>query len=185
MTHTDTLKDQLAYVSGSFKKQLNGYDRAQVDSYIESLISAYWAACDEFTAKCVEYDGLFESFKELEAHRHEEPGAGVQITTLLDAEVLARNIIEDAYDDARRIVNDARDDARKIAGEAREDAQTIVEEAGDVIERLIVEMQRLLTPRGVRYAMQPNLSVLAPFGATKTGTQKLIELSGLDFTVRA
>jgi len=47
---------EIDYVGVNFMKQLNGYNRAQVDSYIESLAKAYELAYDEYYAKCDDYD---------------------------------------------------------------------------------------------------------------------------------
>jgi len=199
MTSTDTIKDPLAYAGISFRSKLNGYDKAQVDNYIENLNDAYGAAHDEYTAKCMEYDGLFESFKELEAREWRRPGADAATRTLLDTEILAFQITDNAQDDARRIIEDARieaqriiidaqDDARTIITDARDDARMIIAEADEAIEQMIDEMQQLLAPRGVKAGQQPNLSVLRPlhpFSTPHTVRQKRIELIELGIPVRA
>jgi len=201
MTNIDTIKDQLAYTGISFRSKLNGYDKAQVDNYIENLTDAYGAAHDEYAAKCVEYDGLFESFKELEleARERRHAGADAATRTLLDTEILAyqitdnaqddaRRIIEDAHIEAQRIVIDAQDDARTIITDARNDARMIMMEADETIGQMIDEIKQLLAPRSLQAGQQPNLSVLRPlhpFSTPHSVRKKRIELIELGIPVRA
>jgi len=88
----------------SFENQINGYDIAQVDAYIDYITEAYQAAYDEYNVKCDEYDQLMESFKMQEQSR---PGSEVISNTILKAKAVSEKIIADARAEAKIIITDA------------------------------------------------------------------------------
>ena len=102
----------------SFENQINGYDIAQVDTYIEYITKAYQAAYDEYKVKCNEYDQLLESLKKLLKREQSRPSPEVISNTILKAEVVSEEIIADARAEAEKIITDARAKAEKIAADA-------------------------------------------------------------------
>ena len=74
-----------------FKLEKDGYDKKQVDSYINGLSALYKAACDENKAlgKQRERDSI---------------NADIAVKTLINAELLAEKIIKDAQEAAAQIV---------------------------------------------------------------------------------
>ena len=150
LTMTDMTAQKTAV---SFGSQRDGYDREQVDQYISNLAEAYRAAYDEYQAVCAKYDGIMlEHRKILEEKEHTRPSADAIARTLVDTEVLARKILEDAAalgdkavaqakEEAKRIIDDAYVDAatvkiqtRKMVGDAAAQADELKEEARKLID---------------------------------------------------
>lgn len=91
-----------------FAEQENGYDKEQVDTYVERLSTAYQIAYDEYDAICEKYNTLIEEYEKLQSRRQYETKSNVTVKTLMNAEVLAQNIIDDANREARRVANNVR-----------------------------------------------------------------------------
>ena len=110
----------------TFAKQYNGYDREQVDRYIENIANAYRAAYNEYTEICAKHNSLLEEYKELSERLAERPESGksnVEIIakTLVDTEALAQKIVADAQTEADRIREQAQADSEKIKDAAYEE----------------------------------------------------------------
>ena len=105
-----------------FAEQTNGYDKAQVDDYIRRLTEAYQTAYNEYQAVCVKYNALLQENKKLETEKQFASSAGpipnktvkdseiadIIAKTLVDSEMLARKIVENANAEAERIVDQAK-----------------------------------------------------------------------------
>jgi len=124
-----------------FEKQFNGYDRGQVDRYVESLAKAYQKAYDEYKATCEKYDSLQEEFNVLRIKDEERPAADIIAKALVESEAIANKIISDANIEAEKIIETAQTDAKKIAGDAytekaalRIEAQKALDEAAEKVE---------------------------------------------------
>ena len=130
----ETTTNQNANIA--FEKQLNGYDREQVDSYIKNLSAAYQSAYEEYTAACEKFNALLDEHKSLQAREQSRPNADVIAKTLIDTETLARKIIEEANAEAAAAGAQARADAQKIIDEARCEAQKIIDDARDEAQRI-------------------------------------------------
>jgi cell division septum initiation protein DivIVA len=117
----------------AFPKQLNGYDRNEVDCYIQNLAGAYQTAYDEYHSVCAKYDDLLEKQHVIgEQHEQNELRSAVITKTLVDAETLAQKVIADAHAEADN-----------IKAEAQIAAQRIKEEA--YIEKAAAKMQAQIT----------------------------------------
>lgn len=90
-----------------FNEQKNGYDKAQVDNYINKITEAYQKAYEEYLATCEKYNNLMQDYKRLEANRQTESNAdaGIIAKTLIDSEKMAKKIIDNAHDEEARIVD--------------------------------------------------------------------------------
>jgi len=99
----------------TFQKQLNGYDKDEVDRYIAKLTGAYQTAYEEYTAICGKYNGLLSDYEKLcEKRDNGSQGVAVIAKTLIDTETLAQQIIADAQAEAGKLVSVARREAAQI-----------------------------------------------------------------------
>ena len=110
----------------AFMEEPNGYNKEQVISYIRKLSEAYQNTYEEYQGLSGKYESLAEEYGRLKAR--EQPGINAEVImkTLVNAEVLARKITDDARSEAKEAAQRIMDEAR--AG-AREAAQKIVDEA--------------------------------------------------------
>ena len=111
-----------------FTEQKNGYDKVQVDNYIHMLTEAYQKAYKEYLDICGKHNDLMQDYKKLETEREKQPGlnADVIAKTLLDSEKLAREIIDNAYNEESRIVARTKENleqAYRTVDQALNDAQ--------------------------------------------------------------
>ena len=95
--------DTTTKVSVSFERQMNGYDKEQVDRYISELSEAYQEAYDEYQYICEKYNEALE-----QKRAAEESGASDLIQkTLINAEILAEQLIKDAKTESDKIKTEA------------------------------------------------------------------------------
>jgi cell division septum initiation protein DivIVA len=87
-----------------FNEQRNGYDKNQVDSYINKLTEAYQMAYNEYLAVCDRYNELMVEYKKLESEKQAGKETSVMSKTLIDSEKLANEIINDAYNEKSKII---------------------------------------------------------------------------------
>lgn len=105
-----------------FSKHFNGYNKKEVDLYIEKLAQAYQTAYEEYTAVCAKYDRLLEDYNTLDEQREQSKlKAEILTKALVDTETLAQKIIADAYVEADRVKAEAQV-AEKAAQKIREEA---------------------------------------------------------------
>jgi len=90
-----------------FKEQLTGYDKNQVDNYIQKIADAYQTAYNEYLATCEKYNALMQDYKILEEKKQSGINADADIIakTLINSEKLAKEIIDNAHEEERRIVD--------------------------------------------------------------------------------
>ena len=121
----------------TFTKQLNGYDRAEVDSYVENLTLAYQTAYDEYNSVCAKYNDLLEEYRIL-CREQEQNKSNVDVIakTLVDTETLAHKIIVDAQAHADKITAETqaavqiiREDALIEKAAAKRHAQKLIDDA--------------------------------------------------------
>ena len=124
-----------------FENQINGYDIAQVDTYIECITGAYQAAYDEYNVKCDEYDKLMEHFKKLQTQEQSRPSPAVISDTIFKATVVTEKIIADAQAQAEKIKKGAYMDkaaaekqAQKLLDDATADAAKVKDAAKKVLD---------------------------------------------------
>ena len=109
-----------------FAEQKNGYDKTQVDSYIQRLTEAYQKAYNEYLATCDKYNALIMEYKKLESEKQTGTNAGVIARILIDSEKLAQKILDNAYNEETRIVEQSKKNieyAYKTMEKAMEDIQ--------------------------------------------------------------
>jgi len=116
-----------------FSEQTNGYDKSQVDDYVRRLTEAYQSAYNEYQGVCVKYNNLVNDYKNLEVEKlagtKAEINADIIAKALLDSEILALKIKDDAKAEAEAAVAAARSEAEQIVKAARSDAERISAEA--------------------------------------------------------
>ena len=126
----------------SFQKEKNGYDRQEVDNYIEQLSDAYQRAYDEY----LEVSGMYESLlEERELASGMSPDTAAK--TLISTEKLAQKIIEEAQAEAAAAVAEAekaRADAILEAAKAEEYVRRILEDANMEAENAAAHTQKSL-----------------------------------------
>ena len=108
-----------------FSRRIRGYNRKQVDMYIEKISQAYQNIYDDNKEKTDKYDKLLEEFKMLETQIKTLPSAEVIAKVLIDAETLAKVVV----DDAKKEAEEMRSEAAFILREAKGDAANITAEA--------------------------------------------------------
>jgi len=122
-----------------FAEQNKGYDKTQVENYIrrftEACQRAYQTTYQEYQAVCGKYDSLAEDYERLKAEKQAAPAAsgtgGVDVVAedLIDSEILAQKIIENANAEAARIIAKA---------------NSRLEKAGKMLEQTMSKVQKLL-----------------------------------------
>jgi len=128
-----------------FSDQKFGYDKEQVDSYIAKLSEAYQMAFEEHNAAVAKYSSLLEDYQRLEEERRRsnEDGArkaeaGVDIREVSD--IVAKTLVN-AEMLAKKIIEDARGEAAKIA----EQSSTVLERTYAIAKKTMDEVQNMLT----------------------------------------
>ncbi|MCL2083649.1 MAG: DivIVA domain-containing protein [Oscillospiraceae bacterium] len=179
------MTENTANMEITFEKQFNGYDRSQVDRYVAELSGAYQKAYGEYLSVCDKYNGLIERYRELEARERGRPSADIISKTLVDTEILAGKIIEDARAEAAKIQAEARENAKRIAEDAyitvaaeklkaekimaEAAAETVrakkaSEHAGATVSQIIGAMQELLTAAAPEAPPETSKYDLFPYG---------------------
>ena len=119
----------------TFAKQLNGYDRNEVDRYVESLSEAYRQAYDEYNSIYSKYNELLEKNDSLNREQEESKSDVVFIAkTLIDTEKLASEIITDAQVEADRIKDEAETKRQKLMEKAYRESMTAKTKAQNLLD---------------------------------------------------
>ena len=127
----------MANTAITFSREMKGYNREQVDSYVKKVGDAYQTSYDEYQALRSRLDDLLEENKALKAQPKAEPASmglnsDVIAKALVNAEMLAQQSLADARAEAAVILADARtarDEATAEALRMKEAAQRMVEGA--------------------------------------------------------
>ena len=119
----------------SFAKEKNGYDRAQVDSYIKKISDAYETTYYEFLDVSGKYKSLMEERESSGSREETGMNADVAAKTLINTEMLAQKIIADAQAEANSIL----EKARKSVDEANAEAAGIKEDARKALDGAVSE----------------------------------------------
>lgn len=122
-----------------FTEQKNGYDREQVDNYIQKLTEAYQRTYDEYIASCEKYNALMVNYKQLEEEKQIGVNSNLISKVLLDSEKLAQEIVEISY----KIIANAYNEEARIVEKAKKN----FEEANEKIGQAMNEAQKFLTYR--------------------------------------
>jgi len=133
----------------AFTERTNGYDKDQVDNYIGKIGQSYQELYDDyqnlnnrFESLTDDYFKLVDKCSNLEKDRERRPDSREQqhqglnpdiiSKVLVDVELLARKIEDDARAEAAEIVSEAKkttDEANLEAAKTREIAQKIISDA--------------------------------------------------------
>ena len=121
----------------TFAKQIMGYDRDEVDSYVENLSQAYQTAYDEYNSVCAKYNDLLEEYDSIwRKQEQNESNVAVIARTLVDTETLAHTIIADAQAQADKLTAEAQAAVQIIREEtfaekaaAKRHAQKLIDDA--------------------------------------------------------
>ena len=124
-----------------FAKQVIGYDRAEVDSYVENLTNAYKTAYDEYNAICAKYNDLLEDFDALWRQQEQtRSNADVIARTLVDTETLAQKILTDAQAQADKLTVETQAAAQLIRDESYAEKAAAKRQALRLIDDAAVEI---------------------------------------------
>ena len=96
-----------------FAKQLNGYDTAQVDDYIVTLSDSYQHMHGEYHALCVKFNSLLADYTKLTSERRND--TQVLNKAMYDAELLYKQIVENARAESERIMVQVRQNVAATA----------------------------------------------------------------------
>jgi len=124
-----------------FREQRNGYDKNQVDNYIQRITEAYQTAYKEYLAVCDKYNNLLLDFQKLESERQTRTESAFITKALTDSERLAQQIINNAYKEEAKIVEQTKknlDYVYRTISQAMDEAQNflnsrISERSGGII----------------------------------------------------
>lgn len=105
-THVDKTQEGHLNITVTFDDQRHGYDKEQVDSYIDALTAEYNAMYDSYCAAAKENE-LYKDYTDTIGR------------ALLRSEILARQIVEKAEQEARAIIGKARTDIETILHQLR------------------------------------------------------------------
>ena len=97
-----------------FATQKNGYDKADVEKYIDKLTKAYQTAYDSYQNICGKYNELVEDYNDMENTKRSGSNFEAISKTLLDAELLAEKIVGNAQTEADRVVEQTRKSLEQI-----------------------------------------------------------------------
>ena len=143
----DWRSKQMANTSINFSNEKNGYNRQQVDSYINKLSEAYQATSDEYLDLNSKYENLLEYNRNLTTEERTELNSDILAKILTNAEVLAHKTIVDAQAEAMAVISEARkivDDASSQAAKAEDIAQEIINDANAEAILIIAQATRIL-----------------------------------------
>jgi cell division septum initiation protein DivIVA len=127
-----------------FSEEKNGYDRAQVDKYVNKLSEAYQAAYDENTLMRERYNSLLDSCNTWNMPGQSEPTPEIITKTLVYTEMLAQKIITDAHEEAARAKAEAQKIITDANTEAVDRAKRNLEQAYEIMEEAISKVESLL-----------------------------------------
>jgi len=108
-----------------FEKQLFGYDKAQVDGYVMSVIQAYQTVYDEYLAVCGKFNDLLKKYKDMQNAEKNRPSPDIIAKTLINTELFAEKIIHDADLEAMKLREEAQAEAKAIIDEAQAETAVI------------------------------------------------------------
>jgi len=84
----------------NFARQLNGYDRDQVDRYITRLADAYQIAYVEYSGMVTEFNDLQQRCQQLQEEEQNRPNPEVITKILMDSEIMAQKRLADVEAEA-------------------------------------------------------------------------------------
>ncbi|MCL2337076.1 MAG: DivIVA domain-containing protein [Firmicutes bacterium] len=123
LMHPESLPDVF------FATQQEGYNKAEVEHYVNKLREAYQTAYSENQTISDKYERLTRDYQELKTGKQLALNAEIIAKILLEADVLARKNVAEARAEADRIVGRA----RKKVGRAYEAIGQVVNEARELM----------------------------------------------------
>ena len=116
-----------------FTEQKNGYDKAQVDNYIQMLTKSYQKVYKEYLDISGKHNELMQEYKRLETEKPEKPAglnADIIAKALINSEKLAKEIVDNAHNEEARMV---------------EQTKRNLDQAYQIVEQAINEARKFLT----------------------------------------
>ena len=86
-----------------FTEEKSGYNREQVDDYVNKLSQEYQTAYNERQSVVKKYNDLLEDCKNLDVQQQTVLNSDIVAKTLTHTELLAQNIIADAHNEAAAV----------------------------------------------------------------------------------
>ena len=130
-----------------FTAETEGYNKAQVDQYIEKLSAAYETAYGENQTLLEKCRILMEEDRDADVREQTKRNAAVLTKTMMNMEAMAQNIIAEAQvevvrakEEARKTRDDAKAEAQQIVSKARRDA----EQAQKIWVHAVCQLQELV-----------------------------------------
>lgn len=158
-----------------FGRQFYGYSKVQVDGYIRGLAEEYRAAYGKYSAIRDEHEKAFEELKRLEERERNRPNVEAISKALLQSEVLARHIIEDARVQAKKIIGDTNAEVNRI----KEDARAMTENANAEVEAAEEKARRIIEEAGIERLKHENRAKKKIEAANETITRAIKEMQEL------
>ena len=125
-------------------KGRNGYDRYEVDSFLDEIVDNYGDALDQIVDLKNEVVSLNSKIKDLQAQVDEYNDKKKSINkSLISAQQNADEMKERAEAEARRIVEDAKKNANRIINEALLRAEKTEDEAATLKRNINIYKRRL------------------------------------------
>ena len=129
----------------SFSKEKNGYDKSQVDSYIKKLSDAYQKTFDEYKDVSDKYKNLLEDYNKSNTQERKEMNSDIIAKTLINAEILAQKVLDDAHAEASDVIAEANrvvESANAEAAKAQETANEIINEANTEAVLMVAQARK-------------------------------------------
>ena len=123
----------------TFSRQLSGYDRDQVDRYLQRLCDAYQTAYDGYNEMMHEYNTLLRRYRQLEEQEMSRPNQDIIAKILVDSESAAQKRISEANSEAEKIIAEARSTTADMRRELQTDREAFRRECD--LEKAMIAMQ--------------------------------------------
>ena len=120
-----------------FQSETGGYNKNQVNAYINKLTEAYQSAYDENQALISKYNDLLEELLSIENKESTKMNSQFVAKTIVDTEVLAKSIIDDAFAQAECIKAEAIQFLTNAEARAAEIDVEAKRAADDIYTRLV------------------------------------------------
>lgn len=135
-----------------FNEEKKGYDKEQVSLYIKKLSKAYQSAYNENMVLQKKYDDLLLEQGKLKTREPEELDSGMVTKILMDTEMLAQKIINDANNEAikakmaaKMLIDEANAESARIMARAKinfDKIQEIMGQTASKVQSLLIAEQR-------------------------------------------
>ena len=127
-----------------FSDESNGYNKEQVNNYIDNLSKAYEIMYGEHQSLIKKYNELSDDMNKLNAQERPDLNSDVIAKTLVRAETLAQNIVADAHTEAAYMIASAKTDSKKIMDDAYTEKTSIMAQAEKIFENVKADLMKII-----------------------------------------